>query len=87
MNNHIVENVIENNTLFNISIRELYSEYLVVRDRNLGLNEWASRAGLVSRQLNLEFNVLGLLMVDNFIGHSSLMDEVLVPLNTKKYLN
>jgi len=59
----------------------------VVRDRNIGLSEWVSRAALISRELNLEFSVLGLIMVDNFMEISIPIDEFIVSLNTEKYLN
>jgi len=56
-----------------------------VRDRNTGYNEWVTRAELVSRDLRLEFNVLGVIMVDNFTDNSIPMDEFIVSLNIKKY--
>lgn len=59
----------------------------MVRDRNIGLSEWATHAGLISRELNLEFSVLGLVMVDNFMDNSIPMDEFIVSINTEKYLN
>ncbi|KAL4152743.1 hypothetical protein QTP88_000576 [Uroleucon formosanum] len=60
------------------SLRDLYEEYLEVLDRNTGFNEWATRAGLVSRVLRLEFNVLGLIMIDNFTDNSIPLDEFII---------
>ncbi|XP_022160046.1 uncharacterized protein LOC111026301 [Myzus persicae] len=86
-NNTTVDNAIENNTQFNhISLRELYAEYLVVRDRNIGLSEWATHAGLISRELNLEFSVLGLVMVDNFMDNSIPMDEFIIQISHQDLL-
>ncbi|XP_025196335.1 uncharacterized protein LOC112595386, partial [Melanaphis sacchari] len=80
INNDEINNddVIENNS---ISLRNLYEEYLEVRDRNTGFNEWATRAGLVSRDLRLEFNVLGLIMVDDFTDNSIPIDEFIVQIS------
>jgi len=57
----------------------------MVRDRNTGFNEWAIRAGLVSQALRLEFNVLGVIMVDNFTDNSIPVDDFIVSLNKEKY--
>ncbi|XP_060857430.1 uncharacterized protein LOC132935015 [Metopolophium dirhodum] len=84
INNTTDDNNIENNIRLNsFSLRELYAEYLVVRDRNIGLSEWASRAGLISRELNLEFSVLGLVMVDDFMNNSIPMDEFMIQISVQ----
>jgi len=58
---------------------------MVAWDLNIELNEWALRAGLISCQLNLEFDVLTLIMVDNHTDNSTSIYDTLVSLNINMY--
>lgn len=66
------------------TLREVNAEYHEVNNCNSSdrMCEWVSRAALLLRRLNLDFDILIILMKNNFSEDSVPADETIVSLNT-----